>query len=304
MNSDQALQDFLHQQQLPGQFLRQAETWYLPLAEKLAQQHDVAGQPLLIGITGSQGSGKSTLASLLTLLLGQVYGRKVIDLSIDDFYLTRAARQSLANRVHPLLATRGVPGTHDLPLMLETLTRLTRHSGEVAIPRFNKAIDDRFPVGDWEIIPSPLDIVIVEGWCFGTPPQQDPALREPVNRLEAEEDPEGIWRQYVNQQLSNRYQSIHQMIDTWIMLQAPSFDCVYQWRLEQENKLAARPNSTNFPSADCIMSADQISRFIQHYQRLTEHALQQLPGRVNYLFRLNADREIVAFSEPQPISQK
>ena len=34
----------------------------------------------------------------------------------DDFYLTQAQRQDLAQQIHPLLKSRGVPGTHDVPL--------------------------------------------------------------------------------------------------------------------------------------------------------------------------------------------
>jgi len=256
---------------------------------------------LLVGINGSQGSGKSTLASLLALLLRQFHGLGVIQLSIDDFYLTRESRRSLAERVHPLLATRGVPGTHDLPLMRETLQRLLNGNGEVPIPRFDKAIDDRCPADQWEFVSAPLDLVIIEGWCFGTPAQSEEALLKPVNDLEAREDPDAVWRRYVNRQIVEHYQSIYQMVDLWIMLQAPSFDCVYQWRLEQEQKLADKLKLTDdsAPMQNQVMSAQQIARFIQHYQRLTEHTLQHLPASVHYLFRLDRERRIIANTRPR-----
>ena len=38
---------------------------------------------------------------------------RAVTFSMDDLYLGRAARVDLARRIHPLLATRGVPGTHD-----------------------------------------------------------------------------------------------------------------------------------------------------------------------------------------------
>jgi len=93
------------------------------------------------------------------------------------------------------------------------------------------------------------------------------------------------------------------MIDLWIMLQAPSFDCVYQWRLEQEQKLADELNQSEATASrqNQLMSAKQIVRFIQHYQRLTEHTLKQLPDRVNYLFQLDQDRHIVNTAEPCPV---
>ena len=289
---------------MPLSFLQTVDEWYEPLAKRISKHHAAANRPLLIGVNGSQGSGKSTLASLLTLLLAENFGLKAIDLSIDDFYLTRQSRLSLADHIHPLFQTRGVPGTHDVSLMCETLQQLTRINGEAAIPRFDKASDDRYPKSKWDRVSLPLDVVILEGWCLGTPAQADEDLHRPINDLEALEDPDGSWRQYVNRQIGEHYQDIFKMIDLWIMLQAPSFDCIYQWRLEQETKLAdtllrgEQKNSTQ----DRIMTAPQISRFIQHYQRLTEYSLQQLPRRVHYLFSLDTDRRIIACDEPRPVS--
>ena len=303
MKSDKGLHDFLKQHRLPLLFLQTVDEWYMPLAERISKHHAVAGRPLLIGVNGSQGSGKSTLASLLTRLLAENFGLKSIDLSIDDFYLTRQSRLSLARLIHPLFETRGVPGTHDVSLMCETLQQLIRENSEVCIPRFDKARDDRFPESEWRRVSTPFDIVIVEGWCLGTPAQADEELHKPVNDLEALEDPDGSWRRHVNQQIGGRYQDLYQMMDLWIMLQAPSFECVYQWRLEQEAKLSdtllrgEQKNSTQ----DRVMTAPQISRFIQHYQRLTEYSLQQLPRRVHYLFSLDADRRIIACDEPRPV---
>jgi len=304
VNSDRNLHEFLREHRLPLSFLKSVDAWYLPLAARLAKHHDATGRTLLIGVNGSQGSGKSTLAALLSQLLGKNFGLQAIALSIDDFYLTRVARLALAGQIHPLLATRGVPGTHDVTLMCETLQQLTRENREVSIPRFDKARDDRYPEDEWDKVSAPFDVIIVEGWCLGTPAQADADLHRPVNDLEAREDPDGNWRRYVNRQLGGRYQDLYQLLDLWIMLQAPSFECVYQWRLEQEDKLAnklpARIQENNLRNR--VMTATQINRFIQHYQRLTEHSLQQLPGRVHYLFSLDADRQIVACEKPRPVS--
>ena len=300
MKRDNNLHNFLQEQRLPLAFLKSVDAWYLPLAERLAKHHEAAGRTLVIGVNGSQGSGKSTLAALLKELLVQNFGLRAIALSIDDFYLTREARLALAAQIHPLFATRGVPGTHDVALMCETLQQLTRENREVAIPRFDKARDDRYPEEEWDRVSAPVDIVIVEGWCLGTPAQAAADLITPVNDLEKLEDPDGSWRRYVNQQLGGRYHELYQMMDVWIMLQAPSFACVYQWRLEQEEKLAESEPENN--ARNRVMTAQQISRFIQHYQRLTEQSLKQLPGRVHYLFSLDADRQIVAFEEPRAVS--
>lgn len=302
-NRDPAIQNFLAEHRLPQRFLQLVDGWYGVLAETLAQHHAVAKRPLLVGINGSQGSGKSTLASLLALLLTRVHRLRVINISIDDFYLTRESRRLLADSVHQLLATRGVPGTHDVHLMREVLWRLSQDDGEVLVPRFNKAADDRYPVDRWDRVSAPLDLVLVEGWCFGIPAQPEEALGEPVNELEAREDPSGIWRHYVNRQIREGYEEVYGMMDIWIMLQAPSFDCVYQWRLEQEQKLSdgLRHDCHATQASDQLMSAEQIERFIQHFQRLTEYGLRKLPSSVNYLYRLDSDRQIVSAEQPRPV---
>lgn len=304
MSTETNLQAFFCQQRLPPSFGETVSDWYLPLASRLAEHHTTAGRPLLVGLNGSQGSGKSTLAALLVQLLADIHGLRAIDLSIDDFYLGRQSRQTLASEVHPLLATRGVPGTHDASLLVETLQQLTRGNVPVAVPRFDKAHDERLPEDDWEQVSAPLDVVIVEGWCMGTPAQPEEALHQPVNDLEASEDRDGRWRRYVNHQIREQYQALYELMDIWIMLQAPSFECVYEWRREQESKLAdrLREQDKDVFRDTRIMSDQQLGRFIQHFQRLTEHALAELPDQVHYLFRLDSDRRIISMKQPRPIS--
>lgn len=291
------LRSFLSSHRLPVRYAELAQRWFLPLADDLALHRQRLQRPLLIGINGSQGSGKSTLAALLRELFRTRHGLSAIDLSIDDFYLPREERQRLAADVHPLLATRGVPGTHDIPLMECTLRALTQGNCPVAIPRFDKASDDRVPQQEWQHLDAPLDMVILEGWCLGTPPQDEAALQQPVNELEANEDPDGRWRHYVNRQIVEHYQPLYKLIDIWAMLEAPSFDCVFQWRLEQEQKLAERVDAGDTDSR--VMSAAGVDRFIKHYQRLTIQTLLSLPPRVHYLYELDAERNICSATQPR-----
>jgi D-glycerate 3-kinase len=303
LNTETDLRAFLQRHCLPPSFEETANAWYLPLAGQLALHHATADRPLLIGLNGSQGSGKSTLAALLVQLLADVHELRALDLSIDDFYLSRRSRQALAEQVHPLLATRGVPGTHDVSLLLETLQQLTAANTAVAVPRFDKASDNRLPASEWQRVAAPFDVVILEGWCMGTPAQSDEALHAPVNDLEANEDPDGSWRRYVNRQIRERYQALYDLMDLWIMLQAPSFECVYGWRRQQETRLAESllEQDRGVYSKTRVMSDRQLSRFVQHYQRLTQHALAELPGRVHYLFRLDPERRILALQHPRPV---
>lgn len=296
------IQDFLNAQRLPASFVQTIESWYQPLAGNIARHQESSHGPLMVGINGSQGSGKSTLAALLALMLHEKHGLETVTLSLDDFYLTRDARSRLAEQVHPLLATRGVPGTHDVALMRETLQQLRGERGEVSIPRFDKARDDRCAAAESDRVPLPCEVVLLEGWCLGTPAQPDEALHPPVNDLEALEDPDGSWRRFVNGQIDSAYMDVYQLLDLWVMLQAPSFDSVYRWRLEQEEKLAAlllKDGRDGTP--DTLMSGPEIERFIKYYQRLTEYSLRELPGRVHYLFRLDEARHIVAYEEPRSV---
>ena len=281
-------QDFLSRHRLPAAYLDLALNWFVPVGQLLAEHQIGAGRPLLVGVNGSQGSGKSTLCAFLCDWLGEAHSLRALSLSLDDFYLTRAEREQLAMDVHPLLATRGVPGTHDMDLLQHTLRSLL--AGQpTSVPRFDKAVDDRRPDEQWDRVDGAVDIVFFEGWCLGVAAQPAAALEPPVNALESREDPTGSWRQYVNGVLQDRFPAIHAMVQEWVMLRAPSFDSVYRWRLEQESKLAQRRSGAG------IMSAEELERFIQHYQRLTEHCLATLPRRVNHLFSLDEQRAITSY---------
>jgi len=261
------------------------------LASALAAHHNGAARPVLIAVNGCQGSGKSTLADYVSQCLHWQYGLQCAVLSLDDFYLTRAERRALAREVHPLFATRGVPGTHDVALLQHTLKRLLSDSGDgaVAIPRFDKARDDRRPTQHWDRVSLPVDIVVLEGWCLGVDAQCAAELVAPVNALERDEDPQAIWRTHVNTVLAEQFPAIYRLVDSWVMLQAPSFDCVQQWRQEQEDKLRQRLGTD---ALACTMDRAQLARFVQHYQRLTEICLQTLPERTNHLFQLDAQRRV------------
>jgi len=146
------LDEFLQKHHLPPGFAGTAGEYYAPLArwvdERIAQR---AGRTFVLGINGAQGTGKSTLSRFLAGSLRDDHGRAVAELSIDDIYLTRAERETLAKTVHPLLLTRGVPGTHDVDLGTSVLERLGRlESGHrLALPRFDKSIDDRQDADTW-----------------------------------------------------------------------------------------------------------------------------------------------------------
>ena len=186
---------FLQAQQLPEDYRVTAQQWFLPLVETIAEQSRSQDTPLLVGVNGCQGSGKSTLAAFLEMALPELLGLSVCVLSIDDFYLTQAERRHLAETIHPLLQTRGVPGTHDVSLLRDVLQSLSAGNAPVEKPRLDKAIDDR---GESQWIMRPVDVVVLEGGCIGIGSAPASETTDPINELENHEDHDGRWRRYEN----------------------------------------------------------------------------------------------------------
>jgi len=264
---------------------------YLPLITWIVSRRKPDGA-MLLGINGAQGTGKSTLADFLELGLRSMHGWRVAVLSIDDFYLTKTQRAELAATVHPLLATRGVPGTHDVRMLSDCLSRLAMlgDGQQYRLPRFDKSRDDRADATEWPAVIGPLDLIILEGWCVGSTAEEDVSLVDPVNDLERDEDPSGTWRRYVNDQLRESYMPVFTKMDALVFLQAPSFDAVFRWRLEQEQKLAKTSGD-----APGTMDAVAIARFIQFYERITRTNIGRLPDSSDVVIELDEQHNCVAW---------
>jgi len=265
---------------LPADYRSVVERHWRPLADRIGDLW-VDKQPVLIGINGAQGSGKTTLCRFLRVLLVE-HNLRSVTVSLDDLYLTRAERRALAADVHPLFATRGVPGTHDIALGEAILDDLLA-GRTAALPRFDKAADDRAEMR--RLVEPPIDVVLLEGWCVGAVPQPAEALREPVNRLEADEDHDGVWRGEVNRRLATDYAALFARIDLLVALEVESFEAVYRNRKLQEDKLAAAN-----PSGVAIMDDTALDRFLMHYERLTRWMLEEVPARADVLVRIGSDQ--------------
>ena len=293
--SNSALQHFLARHQLPDSYLSMAQNTFSPLIDEFNHQHQINQKTYIIGINGCQGSGKSTLADYLCTVVAEKYHLPTVALSLDDFYLTKAERIELARKIHPLLAQRGVPGTHDVDLAINTINSLTL-GNKTLITRFDKSIDDRVCESDSETVTGHIGLIVIEGWCFGAKSQAPDSLIEPVNDMERSEDPDGVYRDYVNTALATHYPQLFEIADSTVMLRAPSFKTVFEWRLEQERKLIENLRTTKpVPASLSTMSDQEIRRFIQNFQRITEHCLEEMPNRVDHLFQLNVARQIVEY---------
>lgn len=280
-----AFLDRMRQHGLPESEADALAATYLPLATWIHRQFH--GGTLVVGINGAQGSGKSTLSDFMRCLLIDVYHHRVAVISIDDLYRTRAERLQLADTVHPLLATRGVPGTHDVNLGLSLLTRLAT-AGEgtrTPLPSFDKSRDDRRPQSAWEVFEGRADIILLEGWCVGSRPEREPCLEQAVNALERDEDSGGRWRRYVNQQLGGDYARLFARLDALIFLRIPGMEQILEWRGLQESKLSSANAGEN--QNHRLMDERALVRFIMHYERLTRHNLAEMPGRADVTLDLD-----------------
>jgi D-glycerate 3-kinase len=251
------------------------------VASILQDALSVKNKALIYGIAGLQGTGKSTLSAQIAAL-GTLQGLKVVVLSIDDFYLGKRARLTLARNIHPLLAKRGPPGTHDVSLACKVLDALKK--GErVALPRFDKISDKRLSPSRWHVVTSKVDLVIFEGWFLFATPENNAALREPINSLERDEDNDGIWRRFCNDALKN-YAPLWQRIDRSLFLQGPGFEQVKTWRWQQEQSLQAENPKRQ------TMTKAEVENFILVFERVSRHVFKQLPSRVNTVVELDKHR--------------
>ncbi|PQA86925.1 kinase [Hyphococcus luteus] len=270
---------------LPDSYRILVDAYWRPLAVKIAGWRREKNRPIIVGVNGGQGSGKTTVCKFLEKCLLPEQGLAAVTVSLDDFYLPKTDRSELAKNTHPLFATRGAPGTHDVAEMGRILKAL-KAGVAVTMPVFDKSCDDRAPESEWRRIEYGPDIILFEGWCVGAAAQDEEALTAPVNRLEREEDADGVWRARVNERLASDYQTVFALIDYLVMLRAPDMETILENRREQERKLRE-----GRPGAEGVMSDGQVARFVQFYERLTRHMLAEMPARADLVFDLEELRQ-------------
>jgi D-glycerate 3-kinase len=247
-------------------------------------------KPLIIGLAGGQGSGKTTISSILTLILQKYFKLNVFKISIDDFYKTRRDRKIISIMKHPLLMTRGVPGTHDIDLMLKFFKKIkSKNFTGLEVPKFNKAIDDRYKKNLWYKLKSKPDVVIFEGWCVGAKAQKVSQLKNPINSLEKVYDQGAKWRSHVNNQLKTKYKILFKQLDGLLYLKAKNFNLLRNWRLKQERKLWLKTkNKKNIN----IMSNGDVINFMQTYQRITQQMFKDAIKNSSIIMNLNSYHQI------------
>ena len=266
---------------------RMIKSFLIPLCFWINNKVDKK-KPYFLGLAGGQGTGKTTTSSLIEIILSKYFNLNVFKISIDDFYKTRKERISLSKRVHPMLLTRGVPGTHDINMMMDFFRKSkSKKFKRLRLPTFNKAIDDRFNKKKWYDLKNRPDVIIFEGWCVGAKSEKNNTLKKPINSLEKNKDQKQIWRKYVNHQLKSKYKNLYSQLNCLVYLKAKNFSLLKKWRLKQERKLWIKSKMKSK-----IMNREEVLKFMQTYQRITQNMFINMPKYASVIFNLNSNHQI------------
>ncbi len=265
------------------------KSFLIPISFWIASKANKS-KPYFVGLAGGQGTGKTTVSSILAIILRKYFKKNVFKISIDDFYKTRKERKFLSKKIHPFLMTRGVPGTHDINIMLNFFKKVKSKSfRSLKLPKFDKAIDDRCDKKFWHSINKRPDVIIFEGWCVGARAENNITLKKTINLLEKKDDKKLIWRKFVNQQLKLKYKKLYAQLDCLLFLKAESFGLLQQWRLKQEKKL--RLNNKGIRNSK-IMNKKDVIKFMQTYQRVTQNMFKHAPKYSSIILNLNRNHQI------------
>ena len=268
---------------------RMIKSFLIPLCFWISKKANKK-RPYFVGLAGGQGTGKTTISSLIKIILTKYFKLNVFRISIDDFYKTRKERINLSKRIHPMLLTRGVPGTHDIDMMLNFFRKVkSKKFNRLKLPTFDKAIDDRFNKKRWYNLKKKPDVIIFEGWCVGAKSEKNITLKKTINSLEKVKDQKQIWRKYVNHQLKSNYKKLYSQLNCLIFLKAKNFSLLQKWRLKQERKLWIK---NKVKSNLKIMSKGDVLNFMQTYQRITQNMFRNMPKYATIIFNLNANHQI------------
>ncbi len=263
------------------------KSFLIPLCFWISKKADKK-KPYFVGLAGGQGTGKTTISSLIKIILTKYFKLNVFRISIDDFYKTRKERINLSKRVHPMLLTRGVPGTHDINMMLNFFKKSKiRKFKRFKLPTFNKAIDDRYNKNKWYNLKMKPDVIIFEGWCVGAKSEKSISLKKTINSMEKLKDKKQVWRKYVNDQLKSKYKKLYSQLNCLIYLKAKNFSLLQKWRLKQERKLWVKSKVKSK-----IMSRGDVLNFMQTYQRITQNMFKKMPKYASIILNLNSNHQI------------
>lgn len=242
------------------------------------------GNAWLLGLNGPPGTGKTTLAGMLAAVdrtLRSAAGREatapMVVLSLDDYYLSHDERLRLARKVHPKLAQRGVPGTHDTNRLFADIDRLSAgQAGTLSVPRFHKGRDEREPRGRELLLDGRPARVILEGWCVGIPPR----MTRPSGDASIDEDRDSF-SLYVTQAHAQFYENWSRRAAGLWTLAAPDFETVVHWRWQQEQELPGKQRM--------LPDIAAVRMFLQPFEPLIKYQLRQGAQWADLIIQLDKD---------------
>ena len=284
---------FIKSQETPKEKFKNKEkmikSFLIPISFWIAKKAK-KNKPCIVGLSGGQGSGKTTISSIISIILRKYFKLNVFIISIDDFYKTRKERFLLSKRIHPSLMTRGVPGTHDINMMLDFFKRVKgKKFRSLKLPKFNKVTDDRYNKKSWYSLKKKPDIIIFEGWCVGAKAEKNNTLKKSVNSMEKLKDTKLTWRSYVNEQLKTKYKQLYDQLNCLLYIKSSNFTLLKKWRIKQEKKLRLKNKRSNKFK---IMSDQEVINFMQTYQRVTQSMFKYVPKYASIILNLKSNHQI------------
>lgn len=262
--------------------MNEIEKNILPIFDYINQKNN------MVLLSGSQGIGKTTIIKILKKNFYKYFKKKILSLSLDDFYYDKKQRKKISKLIHPLMKTRGVPGTHDTKKIINIVSKFKKKKYPIKIPKYDKLRDIKL---NEKIIKNRCDILILEGWCCGSPPIKKEYLIKNINYLEKRYDKFFIWRNYYNNLLKNDYSKIFNCFDSLIYFKAPSFSCILSWRLKQEVYMKKKLRNLKLG-----MNKKEVKNFIQYYEKLTKWMIKTLPKKANLTIFVDSSQKIKKIS--------
>ncbi|KAL6949717.1 hypothetical protein ACO0QE_000373 [Hanseniaspora vineae] len=258
--------------------------------------------PLIVFVSAPQGAGKTYLTTKLRENLS-TRGYRCLAVSIDDFYLTHADQAKINNSIgahNPLVNGRGLPLTHDLPLLSQFFQQLFNENEKnnkqysqrfIQVPRYDKSKfngeGDR--LSELDKIATPLDIVLLEGWFLGFNPIPDESKIHNENMIIVNKELSKYKNTLWNNPLIQKYNNTCGVIvkcESGISIEK----LVTKWRLQQEHAMIDKTGNG--------MTDDQVKNFVSRYlpsYELYYTNLVKMGKMSDLIVEINPARQLVAF---------
>ena len=197
------------------------------------------------------------------------------------FILSSHQRKLLAKRHNTnLFETRGVPGTHNLKLLSQTIRNLKNNKFPLFLPVFDKVADNK---KKYQRKVNKVDLIILEGWCVGSKPIDPNYLKKNINDLEKVGDSNLLWRTAYNNALVE-YQKLFNKFSYYIFIKIPSWDFVIDWKYKQELRLRSLKSDNRLKKS--------LYQFIKYYEKLSKWMSLTTPSYCNILITLDKNQSI------------